>query len=59
MKEQKSGSIVNVASKAGMSGASSGIAYTASKHGLVSIVFLLFNSLYPRYSEDRSKLTRR
>jgi NAD(P)-dependent dehydrogenase (short-subunit alcohol dehydrogenase family) len=35
MKEQKSGSIVNVASKAGVSGASSGIAYTASKHGLV------------------------
>jgi NAD(P)-dependent dehydrogenase (short-subunit alcohol dehydrogenase family) len=35
MKEQKSGSIVNVASKAGLSGASSGIAYTASKHGLV------------------------
>jgi NADP-dependent 3-hydroxy acid dehydrogenase YdfG len=36
MKEQKSGSIVNVASKAGASGASAGIAYTASKHGLVS-----------------------
>ncbi|EAT91488.1 hypothetical protein HBI56_013720 [Parastagonospora nodorum] len=35
MKEQKSGAIVNVASKAGMSGASAGIAYTASKHGLV------------------------
>jgi NAD(P)-dependent dehydrogenase (short-subunit alcohol dehydrogenase family) len=35
MKEQKGGSIVNVASKAGMSGASAGIAYTASKHGLV------------------------
>jgi NAD(P)-dependent dehydrogenase (short-subunit alcohol dehydrogenase family) len=34
-KEQKSGSIVNVGSKAGLSGASSGIAYTASKHGLV------------------------
>lgn len=37
MKEQKSGAIVNVASKAGLSGASSGIAYTASKHGLVYI----------------------
>ncbi|KAH7073466.1 hypothetical protein FB567DRAFT_439645 [Paraphoma chrysanthemicola] len=35
MKDQKSGSIVNVASKAGVSGASAGIAYTASKHGLV------------------------
>ncbi|KAL6702897.1 hypothetical protein ACN47E_000859 [Coniothyrium glycines] len=35
MKEQKGGSIVNVASKAGVSGASAGIAYTASKHGLV------------------------
>jgi NAD(P)-dependent dehydrogenase (short-subunit alcohol dehydrogenase family) len=35
MKEQKSGSIVNVASRAGISGASGGIAYTASKHGLV------------------------
>lgn len=36
MKEAKSGAIVNVSSKAGVSGASSGIAYTASKHGLVS-----------------------
>jgi short-subunit dehydrogenase len=35
MKEQKGGAIVNVASKAGVSGASAGIAYTASKHGLV------------------------
>lgn len=38
MKEQKSGAIVNVASKAGVSGASAGIAYTASKHGLVCLV---------------------
>jgi NADP-dependent 3-hydroxy acid dehydrogenase YdfG len=30
MKEQKSGSIVNVASKASISGAAAGIAYTAS-----------------------------
>lgn len=37
MKEQKGGSIVNVASKAGVSGASAGIAYTASKHGLVRL----------------------
>jgi NAD(P)-dependent dehydrogenase (short-subunit alcohol dehydrogenase family) len=35
MKEQKDGAIINVASKAGVSGAVSGIAYTASKHGLV------------------------
>ncbi|KAK7182321.1 hypothetical protein DPSP01_002378 [Paraphaeosphaeria sporulosa] len=35
MKEQGKGSIVNVASKAGVSGAAAGIAYTASKHGLV------------------------
>ncbi|KAJ7675677.1 hypothetical protein DFH06DRAFT_664619 [Mycena polygramma] len=35
MKAQKSGVIVNVASKAGMSGAASGVAYTASKHGLI------------------------
>ncbi|KAJ4354336.1 uncharacterized protein N0V89_006071 [Didymosphaeria variabile] len=35
MKEQKKGAIVNVASKAGTSGAAAGIAYTASKHGLV------------------------
>jgi NAD(P)-dependent dehydrogenase (short-subunit alcohol dehydrogenase family) len=35
MKERKKGVIVNVASKAGVSGASAGIAYTASKHGLV------------------------
>lgn len=38
MLEQKSGSIVNVASKAGTSGAAAGAAYTASKHGLVSLV---------------------
>ena len=36
MKEAKSGVIVNVSSKAGLSGAAAGIAYTASKHGLVS-----------------------
>ena len=41
MKEQKGGSIINVASKAGMSGASAGIAYTASKHGLVCISLVL------------------
>lgn len=35
MKEHKGGAIVNVCSRAGVSGATSGIAYTASKHGLV------------------------
>ncbi|KAJ5223939.1 hypothetical protein N7468_008481 [Penicillium chermesinum] len=35
MREQKSGSIVNVASKAALSGAVSGVAYTSSKHGLI------------------------
>ncbi|KAK7448426.1 hypothetical protein VKT23_013689 [Stygiomarasmius scandens] len=35
MKVQKSGCIVNVASKAGTSGAVSGVAYTSSKHGLI------------------------
>jgi NAD(P)-dependent dehydrogenase (short-subunit alcohol dehydrogenase family) len=38
MKEQKDGAIINVASKAGVSGAASGIAYTASKHGLVGLL---------------------
>jgi len=35
MEKQKSGSIVNVSSKAGVSGAVAGVAYTASKHGLI------------------------
>lgn len=35
MKAKKQGCIINVSSKAGMSGAAAGIAYTASKHGLV------------------------
>jgi NAD(P)-dependent dehydrogenase (short-subunit alcohol dehydrogenase family) len=38
MKAHKSGNIVNVSSRAGISGASMGVAYTASKHGLVSFV---------------------
>ena len=37
MKAQGSGSIANVCSKAGLSGASAGVAYTASKHGLVCL----------------------
>lgn len=36
MRAGKHGSIINVSSKAGLSGASAGVAYTASKHGLVS-----------------------
>ena len=35
MKEQGGGTIVNVASKAGTSGAAAGVAYTSSKHGLI------------------------
>ena len=38
MKAKKSGSIVNVASKAAISGAAAGVAYTTSKHGLVSLL---------------------
>lgn len=37
MLAQKSGRIVNVASKAGTSGGAAGFAYTASKHALVSL----------------------
>jgi len=37
MKAKKNGSIVNVASKAAISGSVAGIAYTTSKHGLVSL----------------------
>jgi NAD(P)-dependent dehydrogenase (short-subunit alcohol dehydrogenase family) len=36
MKARKNGSIINVASKAAISGAAAGVAYTTSKHGLVS-----------------------
>ena len=36
MKAKKNGSIINIASKASVSGAAAGVAYTASKHGLVS-----------------------
>ncbi|KAJ7259598.1 short-chain dehydrogenase/reductase SDR [Mycena haematopus] len=35
MKANKHGVIVNVSSKAGMSGATAGLAYTTSKHGLI------------------------
>lgn len=35
MREHKEGAIVNVASRAAVSGAVAGVAYTASKHGLV------------------------
>jgi len=39
MKAKKNGSIINVAAKAGVSGSTAGVAYTASKHGLVSSDF--------------------
>lgn len=39
MKAKKNGSIINVAAKAGVSGLTVGVAYTASKHGLVSSDF--------------------
>ncbi len=37
MKKQKSGSIVNVGSVAGVRGSQSGIAYSASKHGVIGL----------------------
>jgi NAD(P)-dependent dehydrogenase (short-subunit alcohol dehydrogenase family) len=37
MKAKKSGAIINVASKAALSGAAAGVAYTASKHGLLGV----------------------
>jgi len=37
MKARKTGSIINISSKAGLSGASAGLAYTASKHGLLGV----------------------
>lgn len=47
MKAKKHGSIINIASHAGMSGASAGLAYTASKHGLVC--FSRFDSIIGSY----------
>ncbi|KAJ7795613.1 hypothetical protein B0H14DRAFT_2620830 [Mycena olivaceomarginata] len=48
MKVHKSGAIVNVSSKAGMSGAAAGLPYTTSKHGLIgatkSTAWLLKNA---------------
>ena len=38
MREQKGGVIVNVASRAGATGATAGVSYTTSKWGLVSIL---------------------
>jgi len=37
MKEKKNGSIINVASRASLSGAISGVAYTASQHALLGV----------------------
>lgn len=57
MKEQKGGAIVNVSSKAGMSGAAAGLAYTASKHGLVrSLTHISHKALSLQYR--RSELPR-
>lgn len=41
MKAKKNGVIINIASKAAISGASAGLAYTTSKHGLVSLPYTL------------------
>lgn len=43
MKARRDGVIVNVASTAGVSGAVAGVAYTASKHGLVSFSYFPFS----------------
>src|SRR4051812_32353824 len=37
MKAKQRGSIINVSSKAGLSGAAAGVAYTASKHGILGV----------------------
>ncbi|TEY76068.1 hypothetical protein BOTCAL_0061g00270 [Botryotinia calthae] len=37
MRAKKNGSIINLCSKAALSGAASGVAYTASKHGLLGV----------------------
>lgn len=62
MKEHKSGAIVNVASRAGLSGAVSGIAYTASKHGLVcpkkySVISTLTRIVDRRHKERRMAIS--
>lgn len=54
----RDGVIINVASTAGVSGAVAGVAYTASKHGLVgfSLVFFFFSFFFfPPCSEPRWK----
>jgi NAD(P)-dependent dehydrogenase (short-subunit alcohol dehydrogenase family) len=43
MKSKKHGSIINISSYAGKSGASAGIAYTTSKHGLVCFPLVIKN----------------
>ncbi|OQD97286.1 hypothetical protein PENVUL_c084G06358 [Penicillium vulpinum] len=37
MRVQKRGNIINMSSRAGVSGAAAGVAYTASKHGLIGV----------------------
>jgi NAD(P)-dependent dehydrogenase (short-subunit alcohol dehydrogenase family) len=53
MKAKRRGSIINISSHAGTSGASAGLAYTTSKHGLVSHAFLILarpKARLPTYS---------
>jgi NAD(P)-dependent dehydrogenase (short-subunit alcohol dehydrogenase family) len=47
MKKQKSGSIINLGSVAGVRGSQSGIAYSASKHGVVGLTKSLARNLGP------------
>lgn len=53
MLQQGSGCIFNVASKAGISGSATGVAYTASKHGIVSSVRSI-EVVLPSYVSYRS-----
>ena len=49
LQARKQGCIINVSSKAGVSGAAAGIAYTASKHGLVSICLRSWGNLMTNF----------
>ena len=49
LQARKQGCIINVSSKAGVSGAAAGIAYTASKHGLVSIFLRSWGNLMTNF----------
>lgn len=50
MKSQGSGAIVNIASSSGTSGNWAGVAYTASKHGIVSFFSSQLSSVFRPYS---------